>query len=81
MKSALLLVCLSTISCLHPTASKPQVGIAQSSRKHDSYSILARAIQSRVDEESSYEIDAIASALRSLSKAQATLKKIDGTGK
>lgn len=60
------------------------MGIASpkiSRKKIDSFSILARAIQSHVnDRESNYEVDAIASALRSLSKAQATLKKIDGTG-
>ena len=57
--------------------------------KNDSYTILARALQNRLNEQpdssgktpsTNYDIGTISSALRSLSTAQAALKKIDGTG-
>ena len=72
---------ISTFS-LHQIVARSQRGVLSGTRaKNDSYSILARAIQLGVnDDTSNYSADAIALALRSLSKAQATLKKIDGTG-
>lgn len=64
--------------------SQPQIGIPlskinKSKTYHDAYSLLAQALQYRLSDDS-FEVDVIASALKSLSKAQATLKKIDGTG-
>ena len=80
MKSVLL-ICIS-LQLIQIVRSKPQIGnpskINRRTTYHDSYSVLAQAIQSRLSDDS-YEVDVIASALKSLSKAQATLKKIDGT--
>jgi len=57
-------------------------------KKNEAYTILARSIQSRVNDppvgsqsakQTNYDVDTIASALRSLSTSQSALKKIDGS--
>lgn len=84
MKSVLLIIS-ATVLWSQQSAAKPLSSVISASKssrkKNDSFSILARVIQSRVNEDASYDVDAIASALRNLSKAQNALKKIDGTGK
>mmetsp|Transcript_15172 Transcript_15172/g.27444 ORF Transcript_15172/g.27444 Transcript_15172/m.27444 type:complete len:606 (+) Transcript_15172:104-1921(+) len=65
---------------------------SSSTKKDDAYLLLSRSIQNRLNAPTSgsgssssstpstdYDIGAISSALRSLSKTQAALKKIDGT--
>jgi hypothetical protein len=84
MKSLLLLIISISALWSLQSAAKPLSGVISASKssrkKNDSFSILAKAIQSRVNEDASYDVDAIASSLRNLSKAQNALKKIDGTG-
>ncbi|KAL3793779.1 hypothetical protein ACHAWO_013484, partial [Cyclotella atomus] len=83
MKSLLLLIISISALWSLQSAAKPLSGVISASKssrkKNDSFSILAKAIQSRVNEDASYDVDAIASSLRNLSKAQNALKKIDGT--
>ncbi|KAL3792688.1 hypothetical protein HJC23_009416 [Cyclotella cryptica] len=80
----LIILCIFRLNC------SVQYVAARSPRKvkNDSYTILARAIQSRLNEQSdssekthstNYDVSTTSSALRSLSTAQAALKKIDGT--